>query len=123
MHCLLIPAAKKPRPIQRPRHRPASKRPPLLASTNEHRPSAPQIEESQKMTQLQKFMQTMDAQADQTEDRSVFWQSASLLLCVWSSGGVPAGGFTPTVAPDLFAAFKKIGPSLRTAVDARAFAI
>lgn len=75
------------------------------------------------MTKLQKFMGKLDAQADQVEDRAGFWQSASLLLVIWSSGGIPAAGYGPQVAPDLFNAFKKLGSDLRVAVDARAFPI
>lgn len=75
------------------------------------------------MNALQKIMSKLDAQADQVEDRAGFWQSASLLLAVWSSGGVPAAGYGPQVAPELFNAFKRLGSDFRVAVDARVFPI
>lgn len=73
------------------------------------------------MSDLQKIVKKFEAQAALAGPD--FWQSASLLLAIWSSGGVPAAGYGPQVAPDLFNAFKRLGASLRAAVDARAFAV
>lgn len=76
------------------------------------------------MTKLQKFMSKLDAQADQVEDRAGFWQSVSLLLVIWTSGGVPATKYDPRVHREfmpLFDALKALGSDLRVAVDARAF--
>jgi hypothetical protein len=78
------------------------------------------------MTKLQKAMKKFDAQAEQAEDRAGYWQAISLLLAIWSSGGIPAAGYDPRVNRDLdpfFQAFKRLGADFRTAVDARAFPI
>lgn len=75
------------------------------------------------MTKLQQTMKKFDAQAGQVEDRNGFWKGASLLLAIWSSGGIPAAGYGPQVFPDLYNAFKRLGSDLRIAVDARAFGI
>lgn len=78
---------------------------------------------SKSVTCLQKIMSRFDAEASCSGDHAGYWQSASLLLAIWSSGGIPVAGYSPQVAPDLFKAFKKFGSDLRIAIDARAFPI
>jgi len=78
------------------------------------------------MSAFQKYMQTLDRQADEAEDRNGFWEAVSLLLVIWSSGGIPAPAYDPRIHREftpLFNAFKKFGSNLRVAVDARAFPI
>lgn len=77
-------------------------------------------------TALQKIMKKFDAQAEQVEDRAGFWQSCSLLLAIWSGGGIPAPTYDPRYHSEfqpLFKAYQKLGADFRFAVDARAFGI
>jgi len=78
------------------------------------------------MTKFQKLMQKLDEQAGQTESRSEYWQSVSLLLAIWSSGGIPAPAYDPRVnillAP-FYRALGTFGEDFRVAVNARAFPI
>lgn len=71
---------------------------------------------------MKKQIAKFEAQAAACGDARGFWQSASLLLVIWSSGMVPAAGYGPQVCPELFNAFKKFGSEFRAAIDQRAFA-
>lgn len=71
---------------------------------------------------LEATIATLEKQASGCSDIRSFWQSASLLLAIWSSGMIPAAGYGPQVFPELYQAFDAFGLNLRREVDARAFA-
>jgi hypothetical protein len=78
------------------------------------------------VTKLQQTMKKFDAQAEQVADHACFWQSASLLLAIWTSGGIPAPAYDPRVHVEfqpLYRALLALGVDFRVAVDARAFPI
>ncbi len=75
------------------------------------------------MTALQKTMRHFDDEAARSGNAPAFWASASLLLAIWSSSGIPSAGYGPQAAVDLFDAFKRHGRDLRIAVDARVFPV
>lgn len=77
-----------------------------------------------KLTSLEKYLKDLELNAAECGDPVRFWSGASLLLRIWTAGGIPTAHYDPRANRSLmplYEALNKFGIPLRTAIDARAF--